>query len=56
MIKLFRRITGGLIVLVGLVGLAAGIYGAYRLLEAADRLEQKIVDGMDFGLEGLETV
>jgi len=53
---IIRRIIGGTIILVGLAGLAAGLYGVYWLPGAAERLERETVSGMDFGLEGLELI
>ena len=51
-----RRILGGVMVLAGLIGLAVGVYGTIWLQQAAGRLEQNVVSGMDFGLESLEVV
>jgi len=42
--------------LVGLVGLVGGLYGLCWLQGAAEQMEQNVVSGMDFGLEGLETI
>ena len=54
--EMMRRIIGGVVVLVGLVGLAGGLYGLCWLQGAAEQMEQNVVSGMDFGLEGLETI
>ncbi len=51
-----RRIIGGVIILVGLAGLAAGAYGVVWVQGAAETTEQEITSGMDFGLEALETI
>jgi hypothetical protein len=51
-----RRILGGVIVVVGLLGLGGSLYAAVNLQEDARELEQDVVSGMDFGLEGLEVV
>ena len=54
--QVLRRIIGGAIVLVGLLGLIGGLYGAYALQGAAVKLERDVTSGMDFGLEGLEVL
>ncbi len=51
-----RRIIGGVILLVGLAGLAAGAYGVVWVQGAAETTEKEITSGMDFGLEALETI
>ncbi len=51
-----RRIIGGVIILVGLAGLAAGAYGVVWVQGAAETTEKEITSGMDFGLEALETI
>jgi len=51
-----RRILGAVIVAVGLLGLAAGLYAAVALQRGARELERDVVSGMDFGLEGLEVI
>lgn len=54
--QVLRRIVGGVIVLMGVLGLIGGLYGAYALQGAAVKLERDVTSGMDFGLEGLEVV
>ncbi len=54
--QVLRRMIGGAIVLVGLLGLIGGLYGTYALQGAAVKLERDVTSGMDFGLEGLEVV
>lgn len=51
-----RRIIGGVIILVGLAGMAAGAYGVVWLQGAAETTEREITSGMDFGLEALDTI
>ncbi len=51
-----RRILAVIIILIGLVGLAGGLTGAYLIQGSAARLESEIASGMDLGLEGLEVV
>ncbi len=51
-----RRTLGGIILVVGLFGLAGGLYAAISLQQGAEELERDVVSGMDFGLEGLEVV
>jgi len=56
MVRTLRRILGGIIIFAGLVGLVGGLYAAVSLQRSARELEQNVVSGMDFGLEGLEVV
>ncbi len=51
-----RGIIGAVIVLVGLAGLASGMYGVVWLQKAAEDAERDIASGMDFGIESLEVV
>ncbi len=54
--QVLRRILAGVIVLVALSGLAAGLYAASTLQQSARELEEDIVGGMDYSLEALEVV
>jgi hypothetical protein len=51
-----RRVLGGVIMLVGLVGLVFGIYALVWVQSAAEEVERDLVGAMDSGLNGLEVV
>jgi methyl-accepting chemotaxis protein len=51
-----RRVLAVIIIFTGLLGLVAGLLGAYLLQGSAARLESELASGMDLGLEGLEVV
>ena len=51
-----RRLIGVVIILVGLVGLVAALYGLASLRPAADDLKGVVADGVDYGIEALMVV
>ena len=51
-----RRVLGVLMILTGLVGLAAGIVASVKLQPGAEKLERDVAAGMDSALDAMELI